>query len=358
MSAVQETAAGAQGRVVRLGTRRSDLATTQSTHVADALRARGHEVELVLVTTEGDVNRAPLSRIGGTGVFVSALRDALLAGEIDIAVHSLKDLPVAQPQELVIAAVPEREDPRDALVARDGLTLETLPAGARVGTGSPRREAQLRVARPDLEVVDLRGNVPRRLATVAEGELDAVVLAGAGLRRLGLTEHVTQWLEPQVMVPAPGQGALAVECRSGDAESIAMLEPLDHLPTRTATTAERAVLGTLEAGCSAPIGALARHDGDRVDLMTFAGPRDGSRALLEADCARGLPAGHPADTPDDTPADTPDDSRNDDRVALDTAARELGRRVAEALRGGGADVLPGVGEVPAHPDPTSPKENS
>ncbi|WP_374928563.1 hydroxymethylbilane synthase [Kytococcus sedentarius] len=350
-AAVQETEAlnaAAPGRVVRLGTRRSDLATTQSTTVADALRARGHEVELVLVTTEGDVNRAPLSRIGGTGVFVSALRDALLAGEIDIAVHSLKDLPVAQPEELVIAAVPEREDPRDALVARDGLTLETLPAGARVGTGSPRREAQLRVARPDIEVVDLRGNVPRRLATVDEGELDAVVLAGAGLRRLGLDGRVTQWLEPQVMVPAPGQGALAVECRSDDERSISMLEPLDHLPTRTATTAERAVLGTLEAGCSAPIGALARHDADRIDLMSFAGPRDGSRALLEGDCARDLPRS----------TGTPDTSRTDDRVALDTAARALGRTVAEALRAGGADVLPGVGEVPAHPDPTSSKENS
>lgn len=336
-------------KTVRLGTRRSDLATTQSGMVADLLRARGHQVELVLVTTEGDVNRAPLSRIGGTGVFVSALRDALLAGEIDIAVHSLKDLPVAQPEGLVIAAIPEREDPRDALVARDGLTLQTLPAGARVGTGSPRREAQLRVARPDLEVVDLRGNVPRRLATVDEGVLDAVVLAGAGLRRLGLDGRVTDWLDPQVMVPAPGQGALAVECRSDDAAMVEALAPLDHAPTRAAVVAERAVLGTLEAGCSAPVGALAMTSAaedatapgalDRIDLMAFAGPRDGSDAIVQGDCARDLAA-----------AGSPHDP--------DSAAQDLGRRVALALRDAGADALPGVGEVPAHTDPTSPKENS
>ncbi|WP_462418540.1 hydroxymethylbilane synthase [Kytococcus sp. Marseille-QA3725] len=327
-------------RAIRLGTRRSELATTQSTTVADALRARGHEVELVLVTTEGDVNRAPLSRIGGTGVFVSALRDALLAGEIDVAVHSLKDLPVAQPEGLVIAAVPDREDPRDALVARDGLTLDDLPAGARVGTGSPRREAQLRVARPDLEVVDLRGNVPRRLAQVDEGVLDAVVLAGAGLRRLGLADRVTQWLEPQVMVPAPGQGALAVECRTGDTALVQEVAALDDSATRTAVTAERAVLGTLEAGCSAPVGALARATDEHVTLQAFAGPRDGSWSLREERDAGAPAGGRETGTP------------------LDDTAEDLGRRVALALRDAGADRLPGVGEVPAPQDPTTSKENS
>lgn len=351
------TAATEARRPLRLGTRRSDLATTQSGHVADALRALGHEVELVLVTTEGDVNRAPLSRIGGTGVFVSALRDALLAGEIDLAVHSLKDLPVAQPEGLVIAAEPEREDPRDALVARDGLTLDMLPAGARVGTGSPRREAQLRVARPDLEVVDLRGNVPRRLATVTEGELDAVVLAGAGLRRLGLTDRVTQWLGPDVMVPAPGQGALAVECRSDDPATTEVLRALDHAPTRTATAAERAVLGTLEAGCSAPVGALARAvddaAGEVVELVAFAGERDGSWSVREAGCTREAPDLSAPPSPS-----SPTDPATGGRSPQHSTADDLGRRVALALRDAGADRLPGIGDAPAPADPTSLKENS
>ncbi len=263
------------GRPLRLGTRASALATSQSGWVADRLRAAGHEVELVPVRTEGDASRASLSVIGGTGVFASALRDALREGRIDLAVHSLKDLPTTPEPGLVIAAVPEREDPRDALVARDGLALDQLPAGAVVGTGSPRRAAQLAVARPDLVVRDIRGNVGTRIDLVRTGELDAVVLACAGLARLGRLDEATDRLDLATMVPAPGQGALAVECRDGDAllggpatadgpaamtdADLARLlaEVLEHPPTRVAVTAERAVLARLEAGCTAPVGALA-----------------------------------------------------------------------------------------------------
>ncbi|WP_141819745.1 hydroxymethylbilane synthase [Ornithinimicrobium humiphilum] len=260
------------GRPLRLGTRASALATSQSEWVADRLRAAGHEVELVLVRTEGDVSRASLSEIGGTGVFASALRDALHEGRIDLAVHSLKDLPTAPAPGLVVAAVPEREDPRDALVARDGLTLAELPAGSVVGTGSPRRAAQLAELRPDLEVRDIRGNVGTRIDYVRNGELDAVVLACAGLSRLGRLDEATDRLELTTMLPAAGQGALAVECRDGDrpfpdldpaAEftdadlARLLVETLEHAPTRAAVTAERAVLARLEAGCTAPIGAYA-----------------------------------------------------------------------------------------------------
>ncbi len=245
-------------RTLRLGTRRSPLALAQSRLVAAAVvLAGGPEVELVEITTSGDLSTAALVQIGGTGVFVSALRDALLAGEVDLAVHSLKDLPVGPAEGLVLAAVPAREDPRDVLVARDGLTLAGLPPGSSVGTGSPRRAAQLLDHRPDLDVRDLRGNVGTRLAHVAEGRLDAVVLAAAGLSRLGLSGSATEVLDPSVVLPAPGQGALAIECRADRADVLALLAPLDDAPTRTAVTAERALLAALEAGCSAPVGALA-----------------------------------------------------------------------------------------------------
>lgn len=256
------------GRPLRLGTRASELATSQSEWVADRLRSAGHEVELVLVRTEGDVSRASLSEIGGTGVFASALRHALHDGSIDLAVHSLKDLPTAPEPGLVVAAVPEREDPRDALVARDGLTLAELPPGSTVGTGSARRAAQLAQLRPDLVVRDIRGNVGTRIAFVRDGELDGVVLACAGLSRLGRLDEVTDRLELTEMLPAPGQGALAVECRDGEAALAdaqatdadlrrLLADILEHAPTRAAVTAERAVLSRLEAGCTAPVGAYA-----------------------------------------------------------------------------------------------------
>jgi hydroxymethylbilane synthase len=243
---------------LRLGTRGSALAVAQSGQVADELRARGHTVELVRIKTGGDVERGSLTRLGTLGVFAAELRTALLEGRCDLAVHSLKDLPTAAVPGLVVAAVPARADARDALCARDGLTLAGLPAGATVGTGSPRRVAQLRAVRPDLLFVDVRGNVGTRLARVAEGDLDAVVLAAAGLDRLGLGAHVTDLLE---ILPAPGQGALALECRSDDAALIAELAALEDPATREAVDAERAVLAALGGGCAAPIAAWGR-DGE------------------------------------------------------------------------------------------------
>ncbi|MCY7373082.1 MAG: hydroxymethylbilane synthase [Spirochaetaceae bacterium] len=242
---------------LRLGTRRSPLATTQARIVADLVTERtGRSVELVPVTTYGDTSREALAAIGGSGVFVGALREALLAGEVDAAVHSLKDLPTADAEGISLAAVPAREDARDALVARDGLTLGELPAGARIGTCSPRRAAQLRALGLGLEVVDVRGNIDTRLALVTDGALDAVVLARAGLARLGRLEAVTEVIDPLQMLPAPGQGALAVECRTNDTATAELLAGLDDAVTRLAVAAERTVLAALEAGCSAPVGAF------------------------------------------------------------------------------------------------------
>ncbi|WP_346007648.1 hydroxymethylbilane synthase [Janibacter terrae] len=270
---------------LRLGTRRSALAMTQSGHVADALRAAGHEVELVEVVTEGDTNRASLASMGGTGVFASALREALHAGEIDLAVHSLKDLPAVQEPGLVVAAIPPRVDPRDALCARDGLALGELGEGSVVGTGSPRRRAQLAALGLGLEFRDIRGNLGTRLDMVGPGEdqLDAVVLAHAGLTRLGLTDRITELLEPIQMLPAPGQGALAVECRSDDEVVIASLRPLDDPDTRAAVTAERAILAELSAGCAAPVGALGEVvedvDGPVLSLRAVIAATDGTADL-------------------------------------------------------------------------------
>ena len=248
---------------LRIGTRGSALATTQARLVADGVQARwGGDVELVPIVTYGDTTPDAVARMGGTGVFVGALREALLSGAVDVAVHSLKDLPTADPPGLSLAAVPVREDARDVLVARDGLTLGELPPGSRVGTGSPRRTAQLRALGLDLDVVPVRGNVDTRLRLVSDGSVDGVVLARAGLARLGRLDAVTEVIDPIQMLPAPGQGALAVECRapdgpgtSRDAEVHDLLAGLDDAATRHAVTAERTVLAALEAGCSAPVGA-------------------------------------------------------------------------------------------------------
>jgi len=243
---------------LRLGTRRSALALAQSGLVAEAVTAKtGRPVELVEITTFGDVSKAALTQIGGTGVFVNALRDALLANEVDLAVHSLKDLPTAAPAGIVLAAVPERDDVRDVLVARDRLKFADLPPGSRIGTGAPRRAAQLRLLRADLEIVPVRGNVDTRVGFVTGGTLDAVVLAYAGLNRLGRIGEATDYFDPTAILPAPGQGALAVECRAADGELAAELAALDHGPTRAAVDAERALLAALEAGCSAPVGGYA-----------------------------------------------------------------------------------------------------
>jgi hydroxymethylbilane synthase len=269
---------------LRLGTRRSALATAQSRAVADRLAAiTGREVELVEVVTEGDRNQAAVQQLGGTGVFVTALRERLLAGDVDLAVHSLKDLPTAAAPGLVLAAVPEREDPRDVLVTRDGRVLADLAPGSRVGTGSPRRIAQLRALGLGLDVVPVRGNVDTRLRKVADGELDAVVLARAGLARLGRTGEVSEVLDPLQLLPAPGQGALAVECRADD-EVADLVAKLDDPTARAAVVAERALLAALEAGCTAPVGALADvavdDDGEEeIYLRGVVASLDGSLVL-------------------------------------------------------------------------------
>jgi hydroxymethylbilane synthase len=243
---------------LRLGSRRSPMAIAQSGDVARLITEQtGRRVEIVGVTTLGDVSREQVTQLGGTGVFVSALRDSLLRGEVDFAVHSLKDLPTGAAPGVTLAAIPARDDPRDALVGRDGVKLADLPPGARVGTGSPRRAAQLAVLRSDVTCVPIRGNANTRLAKVHDGELDAVVLAYAGLARIGHTDLVSEIFEPDDMVPAPGQGALAVECRTDDAELAGLLATIDHAATRAAVTAERSLLAALEAGCSAPVGAYA-----------------------------------------------------------------------------------------------------
>lgn len=263
---------------LRLGTRHSALATAQAGMMADELRELGHTVEMVEITTIGDTSTASLSAIGGTGVFAAAIRQALLAGEIDIAVHSLKDLPVAPEPGLTVAAIPPREDARDALVARDGLTLGELPLGSVVGTGSPRRRAQLAALGLGLEVTDVRGNVDTRISLVRNGSCDAVLLARAGLYRLGRLDEVTESLDPLQMLPAPGQGALAIECRTDRPELIEALLPLDDADTRACVSAERALLAALEAGCTAPVGALAEvvegESGTELFLRAFAGSPD------------------------------------------------------------------------------------
>lgn len=245
-------------RTIRVGTRASLLARTQTELTVKAFSLVNPDVpvETVLVSTDGDRSSAPLEQIGGTGVFVSALRDALLAGEIDVAVHSFKDLPTGELAGITLAAVPLREDPRDALCARDGLTLLELPRGARLGTGSPRRTAQLRALDLGLEIIPIRGNVDSRLARIGN-DVDAVVLAVAGLHRLGRSELITELLDPIQVLPAAAQGALAIECRESDEDARTLLAGLDDHPTRLAVAAERSLLAALEAGCTAPVGALA-----------------------------------------------------------------------------------------------------
>nr|WP_211160275.1 hydroxymethylbilane synthase [Microbacterium sp. MF43] len=297
---------------MRIGTRGSALALTQTGMVAtDLTDATGVDTELVTISTEGDRSNEPLSRAGGMGLFTGALRDALLEDRCDLVVHSLKDLPTAPHDRLVVAAIPVREDPRDALCARDGLTLDALPAGARVGTGSPRRMAQLRRRRRDLDVVDIRGNVDTRLGRVASGDLDAVILAAAGLRRLGRADVITELLDADRWPTAPGQGALAVEVRRGDED---LVSTLDHAETRAAVEAERGVLALLEAGCSAPVGARAVVDAGLLLL---------SASVYSLDGATVLTASHAAEWPDDDAA----------RDVAQAAARELLDAGAAGLTG-------------------------
>ncbi|WP_448626756.1 hydroxymethylbilane synthase [Geodermatophilus sp. URMC 64] len=284
MTALQTPRATA---TLRLGTRRSALALTQSQWVADAITAAtGTQVELVHIVTEGDRSSAAIAQLGGTGVFVAAIRRALLEGTVDLAVHSYKDLPTKPEPGLTLAAVPLREDPRDALVARDGLTLGELPPGAKVGTGAPRRVAQLRALGLGLDVVPIRGNVDTRMGRVAPGDLDAVVLARAGLTRLGRLDAVTETLDPLQVLPAPAQGALAVECRADDERTRELLAPLDDAGTRACVLAERSALAALEAGCSAPVAAYAEiaegETGPELFLRASVTALDGSDAVRDS----------------------------------------------------------------------------
>jgi hydroxymethylbilane synthase len=262
--------------VIRIGTRGSLLATTQAGFVRDALVAKGYAAELIVISTAGDRSSQPIADIG-VGVFTAALRDAIAAGRVDVAVHSYKDLPTAADDRFVIAAIPPREDARDALVARDGMVLGELPAGSVIGTSSPRRAAQLRALGLGLEIRPLRGNLDTRLNKVSNGDLDGVVVARAGLVRIGRHGDVTETLEPVQMLPAPAQGALAVECRASDTELAALLAEMDHSDTRVAVTAERTLLAEMEAGCSAPVGAIAEvvesidEEGNVFDELSLRG---------------------------------------------------------------------------------------
>jgi hydroxymethylbilane synthase len=255
------------------------MATEQSRRVADTITERaGVQVELVGIATHGDVSREQLTQIGGTGVFVSALRAAVLTGEVDFAVHSLKDLPTGPADGIALAAVPARDDPRDALIASDGAKLADLPARARIGTGSPRRAAQLLLMRPDVVPVPVRGNAGTRLAKVTSGDVDAVVLGYAGLARIGRLEAVTQVFETDEMLPAAGQGALAVECSAAREDLVALLRCVDDPVSRAATAAERSMLGALESGCAAPVGAYAAG-ADILRLHGVVVAADGGAAL-------------------------------------------------------------------------------
>lgn len=293
--------------------------TAIANRIASAAKA---EIEIIPITTHGDTSRESLASLGGTGVFATALREALLAGECDMVVHSLKDLPTGAHPGLVIGATPKRADARDVLVARDGLTLDTLPAGARIGTGSPRRMAQLRAHRPDLDIIDIRGNVDTRLGRVADGDLDAVVLAAAGLSRLGrLADVAPEYLELSDWPTAPGQGALAIEVREGKLESAlaAGLAAVNHSSTQATTTAERRVLARLEAGCAAPIGATAVVD-ELVFLTATVYSPDGQRTLTSSHAA------------------TPES--NQLRDLLEAADDIAARVAAELLADGAAELAP------------------
>ena len=279
---------------ITIGTRGSKLALAQTELVRAALLARYPDLTISVerITTQGDaVIDRPLAAIGGKGLFVTEIEAALRDGRIDLAVHSAKDLPSTLPDDLTIAAVPARADARDVLVARDGAALRDLPPGARVGTSSPRRACQLRALRPDLVIADVRGNVDTRLRKLAEGQYDAIALAAAGLARLRLTAVISEWFAPETMVPAIGQGALAIETRADDADLAVLLAPLHDAATAAAVTAERAFLAELGGGCTAAVAAHATIAGDTLTLAGLIGATDGrlvrdTRAGAVADAAR------------------------------------------------------------------------
>lgn len=323
---------------LKLGTRRSALAMTQSQQVADALaEVSGRTVELLPIVSEGDVNRASLSELGGRGVFANGLREALLAGECELLVHSLKDLPTRQPEGLVIAAIPPRQDARDVVITRDGTPLSDLPEGATVGTGSPRRIAQARRRNSRIQVRDLRGNVDSRLARVRDGELDAVILAAAGLARLGgdLGGLHAEALGLAEWPTAPGQGALAVETRAdADPALLEALAALDHEPTRIAVTAERTVLAALDAGCSAPVGTHAGLDDGDLRVRAVVYSLDGQQRIA-GDQTSALDQGYARTSGSGDGADAADGANPIARATR--AGHDVARRLLER---GAADLVP------------------
>jgi hydroxymethylbilane synthase len=296
-------------RAVRIGTRSSPLARWQANWVAHALRQHGNQVELVFITTQGDVRTGPLGQIGGQGLFTKEIQRALLSGEVDIAVHSLKDLPTAPVEGLKIGAVPEREATGDAFLSRNFASLAELPAGATIGTGSLRRQAQILNFRPDLKVADIRGNVDTRLSKLAAGDYHAIILAEAGLRRLELAEHIREVLPQSIMLPAVGQGALGIEIREDDITTQQVVAVLNHAATFAAVTAERAMLAELRGGCLAPVGAFARLEAAQLVLSGVVLNVNGSQKLSV-----------------------------EQSTTLELAA-DLGRAVAQQLRAQGADEL-------------------
>ncbi|MQA08300.1 MAG: hydroxymethylbilane synthase [Pseudonocardiaceae bacterium] len=321
-------------RSIRIGTRGSTLALAQAHYVVRELESAGVDVEVITVSTPGDRSSAPIAEIG-VGVFTSALREALASGEVDVAVHSYKDLPTAHDTRFSLAAVPTRADPRDALIARDGLTLGELPPGSTVGTGSPRRATQLEALGLGLNVGGLRGNVETRIRKVTDGELDAVVLAKAGLDRINRSEAITEVLDPIQMLPAPAQGALAVECRVDDVDIEHLLRStVDDEATRAAVAAERAMLAALEAGCSAPVGALADVVDDLIE------DESGESQVVQRLSLRGVAA---AEFTGPSGAERSVEVLRASATGDLTAAEQLGRTLAAELLDLGAGALSGPG---------------
>lgn len=317
----QTTSHGKQ-TTLRIGSRGSQLALWQANHIAGRLRAAGHEVSIEIIKTLGDaMQHVPFAQVGGgqqgdgKGMFTKEIEEALFAERIDLAVHSLKDLPTELAAPFTIAAIPERVDPRDAFVSVNYASFEALPQGARIGTSSLRRQAQLKAQRPDVVCLEFRGNVDTRLRKLAEGQVDAILLASAGLERLGLTQHRRECFSPLVLCPAAGQGALAIEARAGDERTLAALAFLNHEPTRYAVTAERAALAALGGGCQVPIGIHCFPGDAGYSIVSAVAAPDGSEVL---------------------------------RVVLDrqtdTDPEALGRRVAEELLQQGAGRLLGLAD--------------
>ena len=269
-------------RTIKLGSRPSKLARWQTEHVLTLLKSAWPDLSFqlaILVTTGDKIIDRPLPEIGGKGVFTAELENALLSGEIDLAVHSLKDLPVENAAGLGIGAVSQRACAQDVLISAKGETLSELPAGARLGTSSLRREAQVKAARPDLNILPLRGNIDTRLRKVLEGEYDAIILAAAGMERLDLAKHITEYLSLDIILPAPGQGALAIQCRSDDAGMLQLLKPIHDPATCRAVTAERAFLAALGGGCSAPVAAYAHPDGEQLEITGMVGSVSGQQVI-------------------------------------------------------------------------------